>query len=172
MPAHLFQLPPLPLELWEKTVLCLPPREILGLRLLNKLSRDVIDRSPAIQYRLNLFSVRLEEAVVDDSMSVEDRRRLLLRYTRRWDHHSQGELWSLPISNPWQTVKHKHGHLICTEASVVGADMTDVRFLRLPSVSLGMPTKEWNLVAIPGWPLEIHPPSNLLVTSRMTDEKT
>jgi len=104
-------------------------------------------------------------------MSVEDRRRLLKTYTSRWDHLSPSELWSLPVSN-LERVIIKHGHIIFAEASVAGADMTDVRIVRLPSVCLGIPTKEWNLFGIPGWPLEIHPPSNLLVTSRVTNEKS
>lgn len=107
---------------------------------------------------------------MDDSISVEDRRKLLQVYTSRWDCGSQGKFWSLPVSNTWQAVKHDH--LICAEPSVVGADAKDVRFVQLPSLSLGVPTKEWNLVGVPGWPLEIHPPSNLLVASQTTNQET
>ena len=154
------------------------------------MSRDIIDGSPTIQYRLDLFSARLEEGTVDDSMPLEDRRKLLQAYTSRWDGRNQGELWHLSVSNTWQDVSRydhrgdswptsqshtwqdvRHDHLICAEASVAGADTKDVRFVRLPSLSLGVPTKEWNLVGVPGWPLEIHPPSNLLVASQITNEE-
>jgi len=158
---------------------------------LNRLSRDIVDHSPAIQYRFDLLSARLEEGAVDDSMPLEDRRKLLQAYTSRWDGRHRGEPWLLPVSNTWQDVSHydqrgeswpvvelhtwqdiRHDHIICAEASVVGADMKDVRIVRLPSLSLGVPTKEWNIVGVPGWPLEIHPPSNLLVASQITDEET
>jgi len=117
---------------------------------------------------------------MSDSMTVDDRQKLLHKYTSRWDDcptTSPVGLWPLPVSKPWEPkVKMwhtvKHDHLICAEESVVGVDMTNVRFVRLPSASLGMSTKEWNLSGIPGWPLEIHPPSNLLVASQETDGKS
>ena len=137
---------------------------------MNQLSRDVIDSSPDIQYRLDLFSARLEEGVMNGSISVGDRQRLLQAYTSRWDRRStRGELWSLSASNMWHIVKHDH--LICAEASLLGADAKDVRFVQLPSPSLGVPTKEWDLVGVPGLPLEIHPPSDLLVASQITNEE-
>lgn len=107
---------------------------------------------------------------MNDSTSVEDRRKLLQAYSSRWYHGNRGKLWSLPVSNTRQIFRH--GHVICVEASVVGAGMRDVRFVQLPSLSLGKPTKEWNLVGVPGLPLEIHPSSNLLVASQVTTQGT
>jgi len=104
-------------------------------------------------------------------MSVEDRQRLLQAYTSRWDRrNTRRELWPLPAPNIWRVVEHCR--LICAEASFLGADTKGVHFIQLPPLSLGVPTKEWNLVGVPGLPLEIHPPSDLLIASQITDGET
>jgi len=104
-------------------------------------------------------------------MSVEDRRRLLQEYTSRWDHPSPVGLLRLN-DQPWgrhvsPTVRYDH--LVFEEPSVIGPDVNNFRFVRLPSASLGMPTKEWDLLGIPGWFGGIHPPSNLLVVPQKTN---
>jgi len=102
----------------------------------------------------------------NDSMSVEDRRKLLRVYTSRWDHRSRRGLWPLPI----QSNKCMAGRQ--TRSPRLHGSICDccgyVRFVKLSSLFLWVLTREWDLVGVPGWSLETHPLAYLVASQSVS----
>ena len=181
----------LPVEILENVVLRLYAREILELRTvrsthssclwytvlteplpplsalfqqLNRTFRDLIDASPAIQYRVDLFSAALEDDLRDTSLVLADRRAHLEGYHSRWDRFSQAKQSSVEL--PPHTQRVIDGEILaCVQEVSVTSDKIDIAFMRLPSISRGIQRKQWVVRGLPknGSGLKTHPGLDMLV---------
>ena len=182
----------LPVEILENVVLRLYAREILELRTvrstpsfqlslvhsidraftplsalfqqLNRTFRDLIDASPAIQYRVDLFSAALEDDPRDASLVLADRRAHLEGYHSRWDRFSQAKQSSVEL--PPHTQRVIDGEILaCVQEVSVTGDKIDIAFMRLPSISRGIQRKQWAVRGLPknGSGLKTHPGLDMLV---------
>ena len=101
---------------------------------LNCTFRDLIDASPAVQYRVDLFSAALEDDPWDTSLVLADRRVRLEQYRSRWDRYNQAKQSSVEL--PPHTQRVIDGEVLaCIQEST--EDKVDITFVRLPSVSRG-----------------------------------
>ncbi|KAF9648798.1 hypothetical protein BDM02DRAFT_2057251 [Thelephora ganbajun] len=161
-----------PTELWENVFLGLTPQEILPLRLLNCEFRDLIDRSPAIQYRIDLCSSEVEEGNMDALTPLDHRRKLLKSYCSRWNRFDQAE--QKPFMQPPagdMALATGFGYITYNTRSGPGTE--NVHLVRIPSGSNGVSQKEWVIHGISGGACDqhaIHPPSSLLAILQIVDE--
>ncbi|KAF9648797.1 hypothetical protein BDM02DRAFT_2056462 [Thelephora ganbajun] len=152
----------LPIEILENIVLRLCAQGILKLRILNRAFRDLIDVSPAVQYRVDLFSAALEDDPRNASLVLADRRAHLEDYRSRWDRFGQAKQSSVEL--PPHTQRVIDGEVLaCIQEAADGK--IDVTFIRLPSVSRGIPRKRWTVRGLPknGAELKMYPRLDLLV---------
>ena len=131
--------------------------------------RDLIDASPAIQYRVELFATSLEDNLRKTSVTVADRRALLEQYHSRWDK-LQGDRWR-NISLPAHTKRVLEGGVLgCIMESK--DDKLDVHFIQLPSVSREVKLKQWVVRGLPkcDTTLKMNPEVDLLVVPEVVNE--
>ena len=113
---------------------------------LSRRMRDLIDASPAIQYRVELFATSLEDDPRNTSITVADRRILLEQYHSRWAK-LQGEQWK-NITLPVHTKRILEGGVLgCIVESE--DDKVDVHFIQLPSASREVRLKRWVVRGLP-----------------------
>lgn len=131
--------------------------------------RDLIDASPAIQYRLELFAASLEDGLRKPSVTVADRRALLERYRSRWDK-LRGDEWKR-VALPAHTKRVLEGGVLgCIAESI--DDKLDVHFIQLPSASREVRLKQWAVRGLPKCDatLNINPEADLLVAPEVINE--
>ena len=126
--------------------------------------RDVIDGSPEVQYKIDLWAAGLEVGYQDPSIPVADRRKQLERYRSHWDSLRWVEHTSIPL--PLYRTRAVNGGVVCITL-VAGPEnpTTDYRFIQLPSVLRGIPLKDWTVHGLPSNPraLGLLPEEDLLV---------
>ncbi|KAF9790597.1 hypothetical protein BJ322DRAFT_1104254 [Thelephora terrestris] len=173
-PAHRETLPS---ELWEEIILWLPPGEIPPMRLVNRDFSELIDSSPAIKYRLELFSAGLEERAAEVKSAIRDRLQKLDAYCSRWErfNHAKRTLLGQPPLSNIRRVYIDQGFLICIGDP--GGGTEDVHFTRLPSPAMEISHEEWTIRGLPasstrGHKWAIHPPSNLLATPVLSEAES
>lgn len=124
--------------------------------------RELVDASPILQYRVELFAASAEDDLRSTSVTVADRRALLDKYHSRWSK-LQGDKWkSVPL--PTHTNRILEGGVLgCIVES--GDSKLDVHFFQLPSVSRGVRLKQWIVRGLPKCDatLTINPEADLLV---------
>lgn len=124
--------------------------------------RNLIDTSPTVQYRVELFAACLEDDPRRTSVAVADRRVLLEQYHSRWDK-LQGDKRK-NIALPAHTKRVLEGDILgCIVES--GDHELDVHFTQLPSVSREVRLKQWMVRGLPKCDaaLKINPEADLLV---------
>lgn len=129
---------------------------------------NLIDASPTIQYRIELLAASLEDNMRESSVGVADRRVLLERYRSRWDK-LQGDKWK-KVPLPAHTKRVLEGGVLgCIAES--GDGKIDVHFIRLPSVSREVRSKQWVVRGLPGCDatLNINPEVDLLVAPEVVN---
>lgn len=132
--------------------------------------RDLIDASPTIQYRVELFAASVDDNLRRTSVAVADRRVLLEKYRSRWDK-LQGDQWKR-IVLPVHTKRVLEGGVLgCIAES--GDDKLDVHFIQLPSVSREVRLKQWVVKGLPrcDTTVTINPEVDLLVVPEVVDER-
>lgn len=135
---------------------------------LNRRFCDLIDDSPAVQYRIDLFSAALEDDPEDTSLGLADRRVHLEQYRSRWDRHDQAKLSSVEL--PPHTQRVIDGEVLaCIQEA--GDDKIDVTFVQLPSISRGIQGKQWVVKGLPknASDLKMYPGLNVLVIPEILD---
>lgn len=136
---------------------------------LNRGIRDLIDASPTIQYRIELFAA----SIIDDSREspfvVADRRALLERYHTRWDR-LQGDKWRRVVL-PAHTKRVLEGDVLGCVTETRGGKL-DVHFIQLPSLSREVRLKRWIIRGLPKCDvaLKINPGADLLVVPEVVNE--
>lgn len=130
--------------------------------------RDLIDTSPIIQYRVELFATSLVDDLREPSLVVADRHALLERYHSRWDR-LQGDKWRR-IVLPAHIKRVLEGGILGCIAEA-GGDKLDVHFIQLPSVSRGVRPKQWVIRGLPKCDavLKINPEVDLLVVPEVVN---
>jgi hypothetical protein len=136
---------------------------------LNHGMRNLVDTSPTIQYRVELFAASLIGGSQKPSLVVADRRALLERYHSRWDK-LQGDKWwkiDLPARTNWLL----EGDVLGLIAETRG-DQFNVHFIQLPSASRGVLPKRWVVRGLPRCDtvLKINPEADLLVVPEVVNE--
>ena len=124
--------------------------------------RNLIDTSPTVQYRVELFAASLEDDPRRASVVVADRRVLLEQYHSRWDKLRGDERKSIVL--PVHTKRVLEGDVLgCIMER--GDDKLDVHFTQLPSVSREIRLKQWVVRGLPkcDTALKINPEVDLLV---------
>ena len=123
--------------------------------------RELIDASPTIQYRVELFAASAEDDLRNTSVAVVDRRALLEKYHSRWGK-LRGDKWkSVPL--PAHTKRILEGGVLgCIMES--GDNKLDVHFFQLPSVSRRVRLEQWTVRGLPKCEatLRINPEADLL----------
>ena len=130
---------------------------------------DLIDVSPTIQYRVELFAASVEDNPRKTSVAVADRRVLLEQYRSRWNE-LQGVKWR-KIALPVHTKRVLEGGVLgCIVESA--DDKLDVHFIQLPSVSREVRLKQWVVRGLPkcGATLKINPEADLLVAPEVVNQ--
>lgn len=131
--------------------------------------RDLIDASPAIQYRVELFATSLQDNLRKTSVTVADRRALLEQYHSRWDK-LQGDKWrNIPL--PAHTKRVLEGGVLgCVMESK--DDKLDVHFIQLPSITREVKLKQWVVRGLPKCDatLKMNPEVDLLVVPEVVNE--
>ena len=179
-----FRLLSLPVETVENVVLCLSLPTILRLRAVrnfgielltdcgSQLSRrmcNLVDTSPTIQYRIELFAASLKDNLRKTSVPIADRLVLLEQYHTRWDK-LRGDKWKrVPLPVHIKRVL-QGGALGCIAGS--GDDKLDVHFIQLPSVSREVRLKQWVVRGLPKCDatLNTNPEADLLVVPEVVNE--
>lgn len=136
---------------------------------LNRGMRGLIDASPAIQYRVELFAASLQDDPRKTPVVVADRRVLLEQYHSRWDK-LQANKWKAFVLPP-HTKRVLDGDVLgCIMES--RDDRLDVHFIQLPSISRGVRLKQWMVRGLPkcGTALKISPELDLLVVPEVVNE--
>jgi hypothetical protein len=135
---------------------------------LNRVFRDVIDASPAVQYRVDLFSAALEDDPADTPLALADRRAHLEQYRSRWDRYDQAKKSSVEL--PPHTQRVIDGEVLACIQEAAG-DKIDVTFVRLPSVSRGIKKKQWVVKGLPknASDLKMYPELDALVIPEILD---
>ena len=133
---------------------------------MNRGFRDIIDGSPEVQYRIDLYAAGLEVEHWDPSVPLADRRQQLDRYRSRLDSLQCTERALLP---PFCLDLAIEGGVVC---SALTNGSADYRFIQLPSVSRGISLEEWTLHGLPAnsFPA-IFPEEDLFVTCSPTDNR-
>ena len=135
---------------------------------MNRKIQNLVDTSPTIQYRVELFAASLEDDPRRTSVSIADRRILLEQYHSRWDK-LQGDKWKT-IALPAHTKRVLEGDILgCIVDS--GDDKFDVHFTQLPSVSREVRLKQWVVRGLPKCDaaLKINPEVGLLVVPEVVE---
>jgi len=129
----------------------------------------MIDTSPAVQYRVDLFSAGLEEDPKDTSLVYSDRRARLEEYRSRWDQIGQVKQSSVEL--PPHARRDTDGEVLACIQETTGGDRIDVTFIQLPSGSRGIQKKQWVVRGLPknGSALKMHPGLDLLVVPEILD---
>jgi len=132
--------------------------------------RDLIDTSPTIQYRVELFAASLTDHPQKPSLLMADRRALLERYHSRWDG-IQGDKWRKFVLPVHTKRVFEEGVLGCI-AEARGGKL-DVHFIRLPSISREVRLKQWVVRGLPKCDaaLKISPEADLLVVPEVVNER-
>lgn len=135
---------------------------------LNSTFCDLIDASPAVQYRIDLFSAALEDDPEDTSLVLADRREHLEQYRSRWDRHDQAKQSSVDL--PPHTQRVIDGEVLACIQEAAG-DKIDVTFVRLPSILRGIEKKHWVVKGLPknASELKMHPGLDMLVIPEILD---
>jgi hypothetical protein len=135
---------------------------------LNRGTRDLIDASPTIQYRIELFATSLEDDPRKTSVVVADRRVLLKQYHSRWDTLQEAKRRTILL--PTHTKRVLEGDILgCVVES--GDDKVDVHFTQLPSISRGVRLGQWMVRGLPKCnTLKINPEVDLLVVPEVVKE--
>ena len=135
---------------------------------LNRAFRDLIDASPAVQYRIDLFSAALEDDPADTSLVLADRREHLEQYNSRWDRHDQAKQSSVDL--PPHTQRVIDGEVLACIQEATG-DKIDVTFVRLPSILRGIEKKQWVVMGLPknASDLKMHLGLDVLVVPEILD---
>lgn len=131
--------------------------------------RDLIDTSPAIQYRVELFATSSEDNSKETSVTVADRRVRLEQYHSRWDK-LRGDKWeSVPLHAHTKRVLEGDA-LGCIVES--GDDKLDVHFIQLPSASREVRLKRWVVRGLPKCDATfvINPEVDLVAAPEIVDE--
>jgi len=108
------------------------------------------------------------------SFAIQDCRQKLDTYCSRWEIFYRAERTLLgrpPIPKVLEAYVDK-GFLVHDEDA--GGGKENIYFVRLPSAAMALPQKEWMVRGLPatcGHRRAIHPPSNLLATPVLSDEK-
>jgi len=102
-----------------------------------------------IKYHLNLFSAGLEGRTAGDSLAFQDRRQKLEAYCSRWEHFDRA---GRTLLDPQPTPNHvkvsvDKGFLVYEEDT--GDRKENIYFIRLPSVAMEIPQKEWMVRGLP-----------------------
>jgi len=131
---------------------------------------DLIDTSPAMQYRVELFATSSVDDLRRPSVVVADRRALLERYHSRWDR-LRGDEWRRIVLPTHTKRVFEGGVLGCIAES--GDDKFDVHFFQLPSVSREVRLKQWVVRGLPKCDatLKINPEADLLVVPEVVNER-
>lgn len=142
-------------------------------RQLNHKFHDFIDSSPAVQYRIDLYSYELEEGIINGLTLLNHRRKFLESYRSQWNRFDNAGEKSLvqPFSGD-SKIAMGYGHTVYITRSEPGTE--DINFVRLSSGSTGGSQKEWVIHGDPGGAcdhLAIHPPSGLLAILQVVDER-
>ena len=121
-----------------------------------------------MQYRVDLFSVALEDDPGNTSLGLADRRAHLEEYHSRWDRCGQAKLTSVELPPHAQRVID--GEVLACIQETLGGKI-DVTFTRLPSVSRGIQRKQWVVRGLPknGSDLKIYPGLDMLVIPELLD---
>ena len=155
---------------WTPNIDCefLPPSPPLVSCQLNRAFRDLIDDSPAVQYRMDLFSAALEDDPADTSLELADRRAHLEQYRSRWDRHDQAKQSSVEL--PPHTQRVIDGEVLACIQEAAG-DKIDVTFVRLPSILKGIRRKQWVVKGLPKntSDLKMYPALDMLVIPEILD---
>ena len=144
-------------------------------RQLNREFRDLIDSSPAVQYRIDLYSSELEEGTMNDLTPLNHRRKLLESYYSRWnrfDHAREKSLGQPFSSGSGPGIAMGYGHIAYITEPKFG--IKDINFVQLSSGSTGGSQKEWVIHGVPCGAydsLAIHPPSGLLAVLQVVDQR-
>lgn len=141
--------------------------------LLPQLSRgicDLIDTSPTIQYRVELFAASLMDDPQKPSLVMADRRALLERYHSRWDG-IQGDKWR-KFALPVHTKRVLEEGVLGCIAEARGGKL-DVHFIQLPSISREVRLRQWVVRGLPKCDaaLKISPEADLLVVPEVVNER-
>jgi hypothetical protein len=179
----------LPVEIVEDVLLYLSPPVMVKLRVvrvsvsspnlafltnccyqLNRRVRDLVDASPTIQYRVELFAASLEDNLGKPSVSVADRRALLKKYHTRWDR-LRGDKWK-SVTLPVHTKRILDGGVLGCIIESRGGKL-DVLLIRLPSASREVRPKRWLIRGLPKCDatLAINSEMNLLVVPEVLNER-
>jgi hypothetical protein len=128
----------------------------------------MIDASPAVQYRVDLFSAALKGNFGDTAQVYADRRARLEEYRSRWDRVDQAEQSSVEL--PPHTNRYIDGEVLACVQEAAG-DKIDVTFIRLPSASRGIQRKQWVVRGLPknGAALRMIPGLDMLVVPEILD---
>jgi hypothetical protein len=132
--------------------------------------RNLIDASPTIQYRVELFAASLEDNLRESSVAVADRRVLLEQYRSRWEK-LQGDKWKR-IALPVHTKRVLEGGVLgCIAES--GDGKLEVHFIQLPSASREVRLKQWVVRGLPNCDatLTINPEVDLLAVPEVVNEE-
>lgn len=126
----------------------------------------MIDASPVVQYRVDLFSAALEDDPRNTSLVYANRRARLEEYLSRWDRVGQAEQSSVEL--PPHTDRNIDGEVLACIQETKGGKI-DVTFIRLPSISRGIQKKQWVVRGLPknGSPLKMYPGLDMLVVPEM-----
>ena len=147
---------------WTLNIYYLFAPYTLVFRQLNRVFRNLIDTSPAIQYRVDLFSAALEDDPKNTSLVLADCSAQLERYRSRWDRFAQAKQSSIEL--PPHTQRVIDGEVLACIQEAAG-DRIDVTFVRLPSISRGIQRKQWTVRGLPknGSELKMCPGLDMLV---------
>lgn len=128
----------------------------------------MIDASPAVQYRVDLFSAALEDDPSDTTLVYAERRARLEEYRSRWDRVDQAKQSTVEL--PPHTNRHLDGDVLACIQEAAG-DKIDVTFVRLPSISRGIQKKQWVVRGLPknGSALKMYPGLDMLVVPEILD---
>ena len=119
----------------------------------------------------------MEESGVNGTLAVQDRRQKLEVYYSRWERFNCAEpiiLAQPPFPKVLKAYVDK-GFLVYEEDA--GGGKENIYFVRLPSVSMEIPQKEWMIRGLPintarGHHPAIHPPSDLLAVPVLSVDET
>ena len=140
----------------------------------NRLFRDLIRTSPALQHQCNLFAIGLIDNPCS-SYDLAERRKLREEYARRWSNTARlvkntRELPPGRFSPDWSWCNAEcSGNGLLAVGSDEGKSLS---FLHVPLVASRKPVEEWSIPLLPGEILRrvVYPPENVVAVAEEEEE--
>ena len=125
---------------------------------------NLIEDSPELQYQLDLYAAGLEDGPRDASFCLPERRKQLEQYLSGWEDLDRAQHSHVSIPENYASYD-----IISAQGGVVAharkGPACDIHFVRMPSPSKGITTKQWTLHNLPAqdFSLMMEPELDLLV---------